>query len=90
MTTSNNTIGFNGKEITIYYAGSLLSGYGHHKVIVELEFEGEYEKFSAITTDMKSIDKAAELEGQEKYNLLYETISNQIDELILEWAAGVE
>jgi hypothetical protein len=76
---------FNNSEATVYYAGSLLSGYGHHKITVEMECNGEYKKFTATTNDMRGLDAAKELDRQDKYDALYELIASYINEEILNW-----
>jgi hypothetical protein len=78
---------FNNQEVTVYYAGSLLAGYGHHKITVEMELNGEYKKFTATTNNMRGLDAAKELEGQEKYEALYELID--IDAEILDWVLEI-
>jgi hypothetical protein len=76
---------FNNSEVTVYYAGSLLSGYGHHKITVELECNGEYKKFIATTNNMRGLDAAKELDRQDKYEAFYELIASDINEEILNW-----
>ena len=73
------------KEIEIYHAYAKTSGYGHKEIIVEIAYNGEYQKFSAITNNMPSYDAATELEGEDKYHALYEIIENQIIDNIAEW-----
>jgi hypothetical protein len=76
---------FNNNEVTVYYAGSLLSGYGHHKITVEMECNGEYKKFIATTNNMRGLDAAKELDSQDKYEAFYELIDSDINEEILNW-----
>ena len=78
---------FNNQEVTVYYSGSLLAGYGHQKITVEMECNGEYEKFTATTNNMRGLDAAKELDQQEKYEALYELID--IDAEILEWVLEI-
>ena len=78
---------FNNQEVTVYYAGSLLAGSGHQKITVEMECNGEYEKFTATTNFMPAFDAAQELEGQDKYEALYELID--IDAEILDWVLEI-
>jgi len=80
---------FNNNDVTVYYSGSLLAGYGHQKITVEMECNGEYEKFTATTNFMPGFDAAQELEGQEKYEALYELIESDIDAEILDWVLEI-
>jgi hypothetical protein len=73
------------QEITIYYVGSLLAGYGHQKITAELEFNGSFKKFSATTTNMRAFDAAQELEGSDKYHALYEIIESLIIDEVAAW-----
>lgn len=78
---------YNNQQVTVYYAASLLAGYGHHKITVELECNGEYKKFTATTNNMRGLDAAKELDQQEKYEALYELID--IDAEILNWVLEI-
>lgn len=80
---------FQDKPVTVAYADSLFSGYGHQRIKVELEYEGETEIFSATTDFMPGFDKANELEGQERYDALYDLIEAQIEEEVLEWLTSI-
>lgn len=73
------------REIEIYHAFSMPSGYGHKKITVELSYNGEYKKFEAITSNMPGFDKADELEGADKYHAFYELIEMQIIGQVEEW-----
>jgi len=73
------------KEIEIYHANAITSGYGHKEITVEVSYNGEYQKFTAITTNMPSYDAATELEGADKYHALYKIIEKQIIDNIAEW-----
>ena len=77
--------------IGVFYANSLFSGYGHHRVEVELEYQGNYQKFYAITNNMPEIDKIKSLEEPNvKYMQLYMLISNDIEEQVFEWILSIE
>lgn len=76
---------FNNKPVTVTYADSLFAGYGHQKIKVELEYDGETEIFSATTDFMPGFDKANELEGQDRYDALYELIELRIEEEVIDW-----
>ena len=78
------------KEIEIYHASALTSGYGHKKITVELSYNGEYQKFTATTNNMPGYDAATELEGNEKYHAFYELIENQIIDEVAEWLENIE
>lgn len=78
---------FNNNDVTVYYSGSLLASYGHQKITVEIECNGEYKKFTATTNNMRGLDAAKELDRQEKYEALYELID--IDAEILEWVLEI-
>lgn len=79
----------NTKAVTVQFADSLFAGYGHQRIKVELEYEGETEIFSATTDFMPGFDKANELEGQDRYDALYELIEAQIEEEVLEWLTSI-
>lgn len=75
-------------DYSIYYASATFSGYGHYNVEVELQSEatGDYKKFRATTTDMRSIDAYKDAEEREERNqILFDCIENQIDDEIIEW-----
>ena len=78
------------KEIEIYHASALPSGYGHKKITVELCYNNEYQKFSATTNNMPGYDAATELEGDDKYHALYELIEFQIIDEVAEWLENIE
>lgn len=80
MNTTNNTP-------TVHYASCITSGYGHKKITVELKLDGEYRKFTATTNAMHLTDEAADLEGQERYNALYDIIAIDIDDEVRNWVA---
>ena len=73
------------KEIEIYHANAITSGYGHKKITVELQYNGKYQKFTAITNNMFAYDEANELDGEDKYQAFYDIIENQIIDEITEW-----
>ena len=86
----NLTIFVAGKEIEIYDASALTSGYGHKKITVELSYNGKYQRFTATTNNMPAYDEATELEGAEKYHAFYEIIENQIIDEVAEWLENIE
>ena len=81
-----NTILIQKKEVQLYHASSIFSGYGHQKITVELCYNDEYEKFYATTSNMPDFDEASEIEDyEEKQMALYNLIENQISSEIEEW-----
>ena len=74
------------KTVTVLHASSLPAGYGHQKITVQLmSEEGHTREFSATTYNMRDFDAANELEGQDKYEALYEIVENQIADRVYEW-----
>ena len=73
----------------VIYADAIFSGYGYQKVTVQLMANGETKKFSAITNYMPGIDAANDLDGQERYNALYELIESDIEEDELIWLHSI-
>lgn len=74
------------KTVTVIHASSLPAGYGHKKITVELMSEdGRAKEFAATTNNMRDFDAANELEGQDKYEALYELIESQIADQVYEW-----
>lgn len=69
----------------VIYADAIFSGYGHKKVTVQLMANGETKRFSAVTNFMPGIDKAEDLEGQERYDALYDLIESDIEDQVIEW-----
>jgi len=84
-----NSINVNNTELELTFASKMPSGHGHYKVTVSfLNFETmETKDFTASTSNMRAIDAASELDGDEKYLCLYETIENDIQDLIEEWVS---
>ena len=74
------------KNYTVHYAVANFKGNGHYQIKVTLMDEnGEVSEFHETTTDMRSIDESTELEGQEQYDLLFNTIESAIDDEINNW-----
>lgn len=80
---------FQNKTVTVQFADAQFAGYGHQKIKVVLEFEGETETFSATTNFMPGYDAANDLDGQDRYDAFYDLISSQIDEAVLEWLLSI-
>lgn len=77
-----------GQEFKVEYAGSLPSGYGHQKISSYLvNEEGDKKEFVAITSDMPGYDEANDLEGQERYEALFNLVDSFLDYQISEWIA---
>lgn len=76
----------NGIKFTVEYSGAIQSGYGHKRIEVTIvDEQGDVETFASTTNNMPAYDDATELEGQEKYEALYEIVSGSIDVQIDEW-----
>lgn len=80
-----------GKEITIYHASGITAGYGHKEITIEIEYNGEYRKFSAITNDMPGWDEANDLDDyDERKEALYELVEANIEGNIEEFIYDVD
>lgn len=78
------------KEIEIYHVSAITSGYGHKKIIVEINYNGNFKEFNATTNNMPGYDAATDLEGNEKSHALYELIENKIIDDIAEWIQAID
>ena len=72
-------------EYIISHASSLSSGYGHREIFVTVNHEGQEKDFKAVTSNMHDYDEASDLEGQEKYEALFELIESKIAGQIAQW-----
>ena len=80
-----------GQEFTIDHASAITSGYGHQKITVYVMAEsGEKKEFSAKTNNMPDFDEANELEGQDKYEALFDLVEYSLDGEISEWLSKLE
>ncbi|MDK7376161.1 MULTISPECIES: hypothetical protein [Weeksella] len=71
---------------TVDYASSLPSGYGHRKITVCIIAEnGDKKEFNSTTNNMYDFDQAMNLEGQEKYEALFDLVEDNLDGKIAEW-----
>lgn len=77
-------------DFTVTYAAAAFSGYGHNKIEVEVEYNGERKSFKATTTSLDSVEDAKELEGQEKYEALFEIVEYSLGGVIAEWIIELE
>ncbi len=78
-------VNISNKQVEINYANALTSGYGHKKITVELNYEGNSKTFYATTSHMPGYDAANDMEGEEKYVAFFELIESQIEEEVAEW-----
>lgn len=75
-----------GQEFTIDYASAIFAGYGHQKITVSVVAEnGDKKEFWHKTNNMPDFDEATDLEGQEKYEALFELVEYSLDGEISEW-----
>ena len=72
-------------EIAILWASAESAGYGHKRITVEVGYKGEKMHFKATTANTQAYDDATDLEGQEKYDALYEIVKSSIDNQVSEW-----
>lgn len=72
-------------DFTIDYASAITSGYGHKEITVSVNYEGKLKNFTATTSNMHAYDQATDLEGQEKYEALYELVEGTLNDQISEW-----
>lgn len=77
-------------DFQINYANAMFSGYGHNKITVNVDYNGDRKSFISTTTRLDSVDNAKELERQEKYEALFEIVENDLDGVIAEWIAELE
>jgi hypothetical protein len=74
------------QEFTVNYANAMFSGHGHNKIEVEINADNEYKTFFATTTNLEAVDETKKLEGQERYEALFEIVDCwQLDDKISEW-----
>jgi hypothetical protein len=71
--------------INVLFASASFAGYGHQTITVELECNGLKGTFTHTTSNMSDFDNAMDLEGQEKYNALYDLISYSISDEVNEF-----
>jgi hypothetical protein len=76
----------------VHYADCTFSGYGHYKVKVILADESyiRFKEFYHTTTDMRGIDESKYLEGQDRYEYLYDLIKYDIKYEVEEWLQEFE
>ena len=80
-----------GQEFTIDYASAITAGYGHQKITAYVNAEnGDKKEFSAKTNNMPDFDEATDLEGQEKYEALFDLVDYSLDGEIAEWINEIE
>ncbi|WP_134344378.1 hypothetical protein [Flavobacterium psychrophilum] len=84
------TVKIAGTELEIFSASALHSGAGHKKITIELHLDGNYQKFSATSTDMQLYDDATDLEGEDKDEALFNMIAYRIEDEVSEWVIKTE
>lgn len=79
------------QNFTIEYASALPAGYGHKKITASIvAANGDKKDFRATTSNMPNFDESTDLEGQEKYEALFELVENDLDGEISEWIYETE
>ena len=71
------------KQFNVCSSSKQFAGYGHYKLCVELEHNGENKSFFSTTTDMEFIDDLCD--NLDKDDLIYNHIEHKIKEEVLEW-----
>ena len=80
-----------GQEFKIDYASAITAGYGHKKISVSVVTEnGDKKEFHHKTNNMPDFDDAMDLEGQEKYEALFELVEYSLYDEISEWIDELE
>lgn len=72
-------------DYNVIYASAIPSGYGHKEITVEIVSDGKTKEFKSVTSNMYDYDQAQDLEGQEKYEALFELVEYNLDGRIAEW-----
>lgn len=85
-----NTLTINGTELNLFSAQSRFAGYGHHKITVTLDLNGEKKDFTSTTNNMPAFDEAQELEGFQKELALFNIVENKIEDQIAEWIEEIQ
>ena len=84
------------KEVSVNHANFNFAGRGRYNIEVELIYAGNQKTFKSSTTDLEAIDEvkeqtaASELFGEEKYEKLYDLITSDIEESVIEWIYDTE
>lgn len=85
MKTYETTL-IKGFNYTVDHADALPAGHGHKEITVTISSQqGEIKQFTAVTSNMVGYDNAADLEGQEKYEALFELVQPNLEDKITEW-----
>ena len=79
------TYEIDGKDINVVCAVASPAGHGHYEITVDLMDAVETKSFTAKTSDMHGMDAATDLDGQERYEALYELIASKIEGQVVEW-----
>lgn len=78
-----------GDVFTINHASTSFAGYGHQRVTVEIQCNGKTKEFSKTTTQIELIDESKELEGQQRYEALFEATGLEYDTAFAERIADL-
>lgn len=79
------------QDFTIDYASHLPAGYGHKEITVSVVSKnGKKKDFKAKTSNMPDFDKASDLEGQERYEALFELVEYALEGEISEWLSELD
>ena len=83
-TTSQN------QDFTIDWADALPAGHGHKTIDISViyrdeKIDQESKDFRSVTSNMPDFDEALDLEGQEKYEALFELVQSDLEGKISEW-----
>lgn len=72
------------EDVNVIHVSNMFTGYGHHKITVEVEYRGDRNTFVTMTNNMPGIDEATSIEDyEEKQIALYNLID--VDDEIWEW-----
>lgn len=76
----------NGKSYNVDYTSTMPAGYGHQIIIARIiNDKGNIGVFQGTTNHMRAFDNATDLEGQEKYEALFDIVEYDIIGKITEW-----
>lgn len=70
---------------TVSHATSRPAGYGHREITATVSNGSLSKTFRSITNDMSGYDEATELEGQDRYEALFNLVESNLSGKIAEW-----
>jgi hypothetical protein len=76
-------------QIEVYYAKALPHSFGSVKVTVELLCDGQFKEFTGYVNFMPNYDFAMTLDGDQRYQFLFNLIESQISDEIKEWISQI-